>query len=81
MIERYQSYIGSGGNPENPPQLLDVEPVDNFKDQLEEKAKLVNKFKKSISRASAVLQQALQLKANAGGAIKREIEKALGLLN
>lgn len=81
LIERYQDYISSGGNSQNPPRLLDFKPVDSFKEQLDERIKIVNRLEESVHNASFILRQALQLKANAGGAIKREIEKALRLLN
>jgi hypothetical protein len=67
LIERYQDYLTSDGDPEKPPQLLDqVEPVD--------------KFKIKRHKAIKILKESLNLKANAGGAIKKEIEKALQLL-
>jgi hypothetical protein len=67
LVERYQDYLAAGGNPEKPPLLLDqVKPVDKFK------------FRRD--KAIRLLQEALKLKANAGGAIKKEIEKALQLL-
>lgn len=86
LIERYQDYIADGGNPNSPPQLLDVhKPIDDLSNKLEEevrileeKLKAVDKFK---SRVASILREALKLKANAGGAIKKEIEKALDLLN
>ena len=81
LIEQYQSYITSGGNPNLPPQLIPQKPVDNFRAELEEKNKLVDKFIESQSSAAAILKEALRLKANAGGAIKKEIEKVLSLLN
>lgn len=80
LIERYQNYVSSGGNSQNPPRLLDSKPVDSFKEELDETIKIVNRFEESVYNASLILRQALQLKANAGGAIKREIEKALALL-
>lgn len=72
LIERYQECIANGGNPNDPPQLLDQskEQVE----QLERKLKAVDKFK---VEASKILHEALKLKANAGGAIKKEIEKVL----
>lgn len=67
LVERYQDYLVDGGNPEKPPQLLDqIKPVDRFKSKRIEVIK--------------ILKQALKLKANAGGGIKREIEKVLELL-
>jgi hypothetical protein len=67
LVERYQDYLANGGDPEKPPQLLDqVKPVD--------------KFNSKKAKAVRILQEALKLKANAGGAIKKEIEKALQLL-
>jgi hypothetical protein len=67
LIERYQDYLAEGGNPTNPPSLLDQNnDVDAF---------LHNK-----NEVEKVLKQALMLKANAGGAIKRKIEEALILL-
>jgi hypothetical protein len=70
LIERYQDYIAAGGDAIKPPQLLDQnKPVDNFVTKAED-----------LEQVKATLQQALKLKANAGGAIKKEIEKALALL-
>jgi len=70
LIERYQDYIAAGGDAIKPPQLLDQnKPVDNFVTKMED-----------LEQVKATLQQALKLKANAGGAIKKEIEKALALL-
>lgn len=81
LIEQYQTHIASGGNPNLPPQIISQKPVDNFKAELEEKNKLVNRFTHNIASATAILKEALRLKANAGGAIKKEIEKVLLLLN
>jgi hypothetical protein len=70
LIERYQDYIAGGGDAIKPPQLLDQnKPVDDFVTKTED-----------LEQVKATLQQALKLKANAGGAIKKEIEKALALL-
>lgn len=68
LVERYQDYLVSGADPEKPPQLLD-------------QVKSVDKFKTKRAKAVIILQEALKLKANAGGAIKKEIEKALQLLS
>lgn len=81
LIEHYQSHIASGGNANHPPQLVAQKPVYSFSVELEEERKLVDKFKGRIASASIILKEALHLKANAGGAIKKEIEKALALLN
>jgi hypothetical protein len=67
LVERYQDYLANGGNPEKPPQLLD-------------QAKPVDRFKSKKAEINEILQEALKLKANAGGAIKKEIEKVLQLL-
>jgi hypothetical protein len=70
LIERYQDYIATGGDAVKPPQLLDRnKPVDSFVTKIED-----------LEQAKVTLQQALKLKANAGGAIKKEIEKALAML-
>lgn len=84
LIDRYQDYLRTGGNPSTPPKLLDQnKPVDNFSEvqglkikvnQLEEKLKAVDRFK---ARVRKTLENAMTLKANAGGAIKKEIEKVL----
>lgn len=80
LIDRYQEFIISGGDALNPPNLLDSETT-----KVEEKLKAVNKFidegQQSKVEAAATLTKALKLKANAGGAIKREIEKAIALLS
>jgi hypothetical protein len=93
LIERYQDHVASGGDAQSPPMLLDQKLVDNFRikqleeenTQLQNQLKLVNKFnnewQKTKSKAYETLRQALTLKANAGGAIKREIEKVLPLLH
>jgi hypothetical protein len=71
LIERYQDYIASGGDASTPPQLLDQnKSVDKFKELVE-----------NLEDAKVTLQHALKLRANAGGAIKKEIEKALSLLD
>lgn len=67
LVERYQDYLANGGDPEKPSHLLD-------------QVKLVDKFKSKRRKAVELLREALKLKANAGGAIKKEIEKALQLL-
>lgn len=87
LIERYQDYLNTGGNPDTPPKLLDQsKAVDNFSEtqalrsrvtQLEDKLKVVDSFKASTR---SILENAMKLKANAGGAIKKEIEKVLKLL-
>jgi hypothetical protein len=70
LIDLYQNYRVAGGDPMKPPPFLaDEKPVDKFID--EEKQQ----------RAVEILKQALKLKPNAGGAIKKEIEKALALLD
>lgn len=70
LIERYQDYIAAGGDAVKPPQLLDQnKPVDNFTSKVED-----------LELAKVTLREALKLKANAGGAIKKEIEKVLLLL-
>ena len=69
LIERYQDYLADGGNAEKPPLLLGQNKV---VDNLLSRRKQVEVVR--------ILQQALVLKANAGGAIKKEIEKALVLL-
>jgi len=86
LIERYQDYLATGSNPTNPPQLLDTnKPVDNLFAQLREELRCLKKKLETAdnlkSEAVGILQEALKLKANAGGAIKKEIEKALTLLN
>jgi len=65
LIEEYQSYIASGGDPLTPPKFIN---------------KLVNRF---IDKQEIIdiLQEALGLKANAGGAIKQKIRLALEVLN
>jgi dihydropteroate synthase len=65
LIEEYQSYIASGGDSLNPPKLLN-KPIDKFI----EKQEIVS-----------ILQEALVLKANAGGAIKQKIRLVLEILN
>jgi hypothetical protein len=69
LIERYQDYLEGGGDAGKPPCLLDQD-------------KPVNRFisKEDQSKVVKILEQALKLKANAGGAIKKEIEKALLML-
>jgi len=84
LIERYQNYLSTGGNPDAPPKLLDQSKVvDNFcaiqilrskGTQLEDKLKAVDNFR---ANTRGVLENAMKLKANAGGAIKKEIEKVL----
>lgn len=70
LIERYQDYIANGGDAIKPPQLLDqTKPVDRFTSKV-----------KNLEQVRVILREALKLKANAGGAIKKEIEKALLLL-
>jgi hypothetical protein len=70
LIDLYQDYRAAGGDPMKPPHFLAGEkPVDKFIDN-EKQAKAVE-----------ILRQALKLKANSGGAIKKEIEKALILLD
>jgi hypothetical protein len=74
LIEIYQSYIESGKDASNPPDFLaSYKPVNNFS---ETDIKAVNKFAEII----AVLTEALDLKANAGGAIKSRIRKAIKAL-
>jgi hypothetical protein len=69
LIERYQDYLERGGEVDQPPSLLDQsKPVDKF----------ITGEKQFV--AVRILEQALRLKANAGGAIKKEIEKALVIL-
>jgi hypothetical protein len=61
LIEEYQTYIISGGDPLNPPDFLN-KPVNKFI----QKQEIVD-----------ILQNALVLRANAGGAIKNKIRLAL----
>lgn len=87
LIERYQDYLNTGGSPNTPPKLLDKNKVvDNFDEiqalrsrvaQLEDNLKAVDNFKANTRNT---LENAMKLKANAGGAIKKEIEKVLKLL-
>lgn len=62
----------------------EIEKLKAEKKQVEKELKAVNKFIKESkavkSQAVALLEESLKLKANAGGAIKKEIEKALKLL-
>lgn len=81
LIDGYQEYLQEGGNPEEPPWLLQKavhsgELLQKVQD-LQEKLSTMEKLK---YESIATLQKALVLKANAGGAIKREIEKVLTLL-
>jgi hypothetical protein len=70
LKERYQNYRVAGGDPMKAPHFLaDEKPVDKFIDNEKQ------------ARAVEILKQALKLKANSGGAIKKEIEKALILLD
>lgn len=70
LIDLYQDYRVAGGDPMKPPHFLaDEKPVDKFTDN--------EKYVKAVE----ILRQALKLKANSGGAIKKEIEKALTLLD
>jgi len=68
LIEQYQEYIASGGDVMNPPKFLDTtpKPVDNFRNNSE----IVN-----------ILQEALKLKANAGGKIKERIREAIDIIS
>jgi hypothetical protein len=88
LIESYQEYINNDGNPNEPPEFIsDNKPVNRFIDEIEtlrnnnsqllEKIQDINTNK---NKAIDLLKQSLKLKANAGGAIKKEIEKALSLL-
>lgn len=66
LIEMYQDHIASGGDSEYPPNFIqNNKPVDKFID----KEQVVN-----------ILQEALKLKANAGGKIKEEIKQVLEIL-
>lgn len=69
LIERYQDYLAEGGDADKPPVLLDQN-------------KVVDKFihRERQTEVVKILKQALKLRANAGGAIKKEIEKALMIL-
>lgn len=94
LIERYQDYLTDGGEPKLPPKFLaqDNKLVDKFiadlKLELERAKKEVNqlqseckRLKRRTAEANKTLTSALSLKANAGGAIKKEIEKVLPLLS
>lgn len=78
VIERYQEYISNGGDPENPPDLTDIKPVDKFS---KGEDKLVNRFNANKEQIIVELEEALKLKANSGGAIKEKIRLVLSLLN
>lgn len=65
LIEEYQQYIISGGDPSTPPKLFN-KPVNKFVERQE----IIN-----------ILQEALALKANAGGAIKQKIRLVIKILN
>jgi hypothetical protein len=69
LINLYQDYRVAEGDLKEPPSfLVKHKPVDKFIDE-EKRLKVVE-----------ILKRALKLKPNAGGAIKKEIEKALLLL-
>lgn len=67
LIEQYQDCIASGGDSKHPPSFIQGEnkPVDKFID---------------IEQIVNILQEALKLKANAGGAIKKKIKEVLNVL-
>ncbi len=69
LVERYQDYLATGGDAEKPPLLLDQNKVTDNSLAQDQQTEIIK-----------ILEKALKLKANAGGAIKKEIEKALVLL-
>lgn len=79
LIERYQDYLASNRDPLHPPLLLDLvkQETHTSVEKLEEEVKQQSGKK---SKAIKILNDALGLKANAGGAIKRQIERALAEL-
>ncbi|MBV8801531.1 MAG: hypothetical protein JO131_00945 [Gammaproteobacteria bacterium] len=85
LIEKYQEFIEKGGNAVEPPEFLqsqneDNKDVDNFKDLLNKAYGQIEMCNTNIERALIILKGALKLKANSGGAIKREIEKSIQIL-
>lgn len=76
LIERYQDYIAASGDAVHPPQLLDTS---NKKTEasIRKLERSLVKLKSRKAEAIKILSDALGLKANAGGAIKQEIKKAL----
>lgn len=86
LIEKYQEFIEEGGNAVEPPEFLqnqntDNKVVDNFKILVEQYYAQIEEYNKNIQEALSILEGALKLKANSGGAIKREIEKSIKLLS
>jgi len=88
LIENYQEHINNEGNPNKPPEFInDDKLVNRFMDEVETLQKSNSELLEKIqnintnkNKAIDLLKQSLKLKANAGGAIKKEIEKALSLL-
>ena len=77
LIELYQNYLEQGGSTNVPPKFVIHKPVNNFE---EEQEKLVNKFIDDKEQIVLMLEEALKLRANAGGAIKEKIREVLQIL-
>lgn len=57
------------------------EKVNQLEQQLKDKSEYADKLLKDQLKAVDILKEALKLKANAGGAIKNQIKKAIGLID
>lgn len=66
LIELYQAYLEEDRDTNTPPDFLNQKPVNKF---LEKREEIIT-----------VLEEALKLKANAGGAIKEKIKEVLHIL-
>lgn len=60
LVERYQDYLATGGSPDNPPQLLDLDRSDDVENLKSELQNLQKKFVK-LTQFKVKQEKALQL--------------------